>query len=294
VLLDLDVSLEDVFQMFNSDDSARAVLITPSKTRKNLKSQKQISGAIPALDVVKLPASGGDVLEILLSNVFIVENRREALGIISQLDTNSRVVTKAGEVFWGNGLMALGKEKRTSVVSRSRQIREMQEQLHQTQSAIDELDSQIRKQEGELEGLRAEINNQKGKLRQIQQVLEEKNQQATQLNLKVEKLRQSVVWKINQISLLESQLLNGEEEVSALEVVLTALERDSEQAGQKLKELNDQMRSLPLDDLQAQVGHWTTSQAVTARALNDSLRRIAEHTERIEGNRQRQLEEREK
>lgn len=294
VLLDLDVSLEDVFQMFNSDDSARAVLITPSKTRKNLKSQKQISGAIPALDVVKLPASGGDVLEILLSNVFIVENRREALGIISQLDTNSRVVTKAGEVFWGNGLMALGKEKRTSVVSRSRQIREMQEQLHQTQSAIDELDSHIRKQEGELEGLRAEINNQKGKLRQIQQVLEEKNQQATQLNLKVEKLRQSVVWKINQISLLESQLLNGEEEVSALEVVLTALERDSEQAGQKLKELNDQMRSLPLDDLQAQVGHWTTSQAVTARALNDSLRRIAEHTERIEGNRQRQVEEREK
>jgi chromosome segregation protein len=294
VLVDMEVDWDAVFQVLSDDSSARTVILSEGRSKPSKPAQKQLPGAMRLLDVIQMPVKGGEVLQSLIDNVFVVGTRTEALQLSKAMDFGTRIVTLGGDIFWGSGLIVLGKEKRAGIVSRTRQIKELREQTVALTTEVSQLEQTVSTGQQEIEQLRSDLTLAKETARAARRSLDEKKQSVSQSALRVEKLRQSVQWKSSQIEQIRQQMQASGEEITRLKEQLGALEQSASSVNEALREANRELQALPMEEYQTQVSHWTTSQAVSIRAMRDAERRLQEHQGRVQGNLVLQAESREK
>jgi chromosome segregation protein len=88
-----------------------------------------------ASELVRAPAALRPALDALLSSVVVVRSRGAARTLAAGLPPHAKVVTLAGEVFHPAGPVIAGRGEGSATLSRSREIRELQEALRAAQEA---------------------------------------------------------------------------------------------------------------------------------------------------------------
>jgi chromosome segregation protein len=111
---------ETILSYLDSDESGRAMLIPSDALRagEKLKSINHHGVIGVASELVRAESGTGKLLTFLLGQVLVVEDRRTAREILSELPVWGKAVTLKGEVFAGNGIIIAGKENRSTVLSR--------------------------------------------------------------------------------------------------------------------------------------------------------------------------------
>ncbi len=284
VLLQKGASLEDALEKLSSGDNGRAVLLPLEDARQGQSvSAVQEEGCLGvAADLVSCSPEWQPALRLLLGQVLIARDRRSARKLARSLPESARVVTLQGEVFLGNGAVIAGREsKSSSLIGRRRRIEELGSVLSGLQERLKVIEEALVANETALSderNLEKELDNQ---LRQAQSVLTRANQSYQQAALANEQARQRHEYQTRQLSALSAQIAQAEGELQQAEETLAVSIAQGNEFAQVVRDLVHQLNALPLDDLQADMAHWNTAQAVASRAVQDAERRLQEQTDSL-------------
>lgn len=283
---DLDAALTALLQ----GEKGRAVLVPLERARvgESLQSVENEPGVIGiASRLVQVTPALQAVVDLLLGQVLLVENRAVAQRMVESLPPQARVVTLQGEVFLGNGIIIAGRESKnaSTPIGRARRLQELRSALEEKQSHLERVQSELRALESEIARLREQEKEQDKQVREAQQALTRATQSLQQAALEVEQVKQRQEYQKKQLAGLEAQIEKAQTEAAQEAHALQEIGRTVEQTAEQVRLLNRSLSGLPLEELQSEVAHWNTRLAVTQRAVNEAQRRLEEHKQAEESTR---------
>lgn len=296
LIVDDDLEPEKIFQILENAENGRAVLFPLRWLRGEEHYPAPLEDNIigNAVELVSYPSRMTKLVKWLLGKVWIVRDRNTARRLAPHHPSDLRIVTLRGEVFFGSGEVRAGKENRAEIISRPRQLKELGE-------AIDDLKQRMAVGEANL------VDNQKQReaLEQQRRVIEreleetrevEKQQQRDlqKISIQSEQYRQKLNWQQGQQEQISQQIHSSQKELKDLTEQIEELKGKSQQVEADLREKQRLLNNLVLDDLQAQVIHWSTQVSVLERALQDAQRRMKDFQQAIDQNLQQQQSYRER
>ncbi len=288
IWLDENTDPESALNFLEKDEQGRAVLV-PAQWVKNLQKLKETEDSDClgiAADLVKAGTEYQALADLLLGQVLVVKDRAAAKRLHKDLPIQARVVTLKGEVFTGSGVIIAGQDGRTSVVSRPRQKQELEDRVNDLDMKVAKLTRDAESENKKLESTRLSQRDLESQVRQLRSDANAKHSQYQAANLALEQVKQKQEWQKSQLTSLNDQVSNAASELEEIQKTLDANSSRVVAANQKLRELNQAVNELPLDDLQAQVVHWNTSQAVSDRAVKEAARRYDEFVATVNSNRE--------
>lgn len=288
IFLDSTTDPEKALDFLASQDNARAVLY-PSGWANEEKSAKltKMDGMIGvAADLVECQEDLRPIINLLLGQVIIVEDRKSARKILKELPRHGKSVTLSGEVFYGNGAVVAGKENRGSIVARPRQKAELVEQLEKSAHKVSTCKRKIEDAEIEIEGLEEEEKELVLKAKTSDETLRQLIKDYQQKSLVFEQVRQKQEWQQQQLVDKKKLVESTEIEIKKIQEEIKENDLSLSTAREKVTTSSRELGSLLLDELQQEVIHWNTTYAVAERAVNDSKRRLEENSQLLATNSQ--------
>jgi chromosome segregation protein len=283
VLVESGTDPETAIQMLLRADKGRAVLLPLdwARTADEL-APPDMDGCVGiAAQLVKAPDHLNPVICLLLGQVLVVRDRATARKAAVELPVGARVVTLQGEVFHGSGMVVAGPENRSGTIGRPRRIQELQVALSAAEEKVRQVQQTLQALDTDISHRRTRERDLENAMRQAAQAASKASQDHQRAVLEVEQVRQRHEFQSRQQAGLDGQIQRAEQE-------LRQGQAEMEKNGQKITELNEQVREhnrklggIPVEELQAQVVHWNTTAAVAARALKDAERRLSEQHEAI-------------
>lgn len=233
-----------------------------------------------AAGLVGAPPELRPVIDLLLGQVLIVRDRPAARRALSGGTGGMRTVTLAGEVFLASGPVLAGGSGSGSngqtVLGRQRQRRELDESLAETGRQMAASNERVVKLDEDLKALQAE-RERLGRGQFLARQEEEKaSLAADQARLAAEQAAKQVHWHQEQRGRLLGEISRGEDEAAQMAHDLANLETEISQAREHLRQHNNSLAALTVEEFQSQVSYWTTQAAVADRALVDGKSRQRE------------------
>ncbi|MFD0616644.1 chromosome segregation protein SMC [Paenibacillus sp. GCM10027629] len=235
------------------------------------------------VDLVQFDRKYSDMIGSLLGNVVISETLEQANKIAAKCQYRFRVVTLEGDVVNAGGSMTGGSvhKKNTSLLSRNRQIEQLEADIKQTEAQLMKLQAGVKDMKQESNALQQSLE----KLREQRDSkrMEEQRLQAEQKQLEHESRHVN-----EQLSLITQEgdgyAKESNEFVSGREVAVRKLEayqvdeariQQEIQAAESMRKMNESAKEelqSQLTDLKVQAGKWDQEKF----SLQEQLRRVRE------------------
>ncbi len=249
---------------------------------KNKNSVEEIGGEGiigQASEIVSAPPELLPAINFLLGNVFIVENRDNALKIITDLrnakrfanqSPSIRIVTLSGELFYLQGPVKTSSGSKPTLFSRQREIKTISEAGEQVRLRL----GKLKERESEIEQTLAKLKQEENRIEKLMDKQLDKFEKIRiahrQLLLDDEQLRREIEWQENQLSRLVQEIDETEHNIQLALDEASDLEQQEEQIADEIAQLDQQLQNYPLDELQERMTHWKTRSAVVEQALTES------------------------
>jgi len=249
---------------------------------KDLASNAGVIGL--AYEMVGAPPELKKMVSAALGNAWIVKDRETARKIARNGKGDLRAVTLAGEVFLSNGAVIAGREGRGSLISRPRERKELESLVADVENDLDIQNHEITKYETGIKTLRDEesqIHQSHNQAEENSRKLVQKTQKAA---LDLNQMRQQVDWKKQQIELQMKQEQTSSEELLKLEESISLNQKGIQETNAVLRDKNNSLARLSLDEIQSQVFHWNTTVAVSRKAKQEAERRLTDMQSTIDNN----------
>lgn len=281
---------EAAMHLLSQKDDGRAALLPLTWIRETALTDKPtLSGLIDrASNLIKSDKDIQKIINVLLGNTFIVEDRKTAKGAADKISPHAKVVTLDGEIFFGSGTIIAGKENRSAVISRPRQKKELIDSLAQVQSLIVDLDHSRTENDLLLDENNEEIIKLRKKMADLDRETQENQQKNYQANLAYEQSKQRNEWIKNQLNNFDSQILESKQAIIETKELLIKSEEKAESLRSEAKVISQDLNQISIDEIQSKMMHWRTNAAVSERALNEAKRRVEEYDHLLVQNQQRQ------
>jgi len=285
VLYGEGIDTERLLSFLESDESGRAMLIPlvaagSAKARKF--SDPGVLGMAP--DLVKTVDQDRGLVNFLLGRVIIVNDRATARRLVKEIPADGRIVTLRGEVFDGSGVIIAGKENRTGVISRPREKKDLTQQVNTAAVRLADKKKELEEIQNKVTLLRGEKNTLEKSARDAQSNLQQVNSTFAVMERESAKLTQQLEWQNNQINTLVNQVKSAESDIVEIETEIKANDNAIKEHNLTIRGINEQFRGIPIDEIQQQLVHWNTTQAVTERALREGSGRVVEFEQTIAQN----------
>jgi chromosome segregation protein len=224
-----------------------------------------------AADLVKASPGIRPAVDLLLGQVYVVENRQAARRLLAGRSDQLRAVTLQGEIFYASGLVAVasagGKKQGGSSLSRTRQRRESQAQLqaetsHQAELEIDLKNLDLALADHQQRGEQIQLTLEQARVLERQAARE---QDKTRLEL--ERVQEQSGWHTERLKQLQEEFMRGEGRLTEYHQLLSDVENSVVEIQNEIKNFQLELVALPEGDFQEQVAHWRTSHAVAREAV---------------------------
>lgn len=286
IVLDANADPEEIFEYLDLDTNGRTVMI-PTAWAKSVESMKHSKDQ----DVVGVAADllGGNketksILSILLGQVLVVKTRQAARRLINTIPATGRIVTLKGEVFMGSGVVIAGKDKRAGVVGRPRQRRELAEKIESIEGDLDSHETKFEKLKTAIQILRSNRQKEEQDVRQFRQEMENQERLFQTGVRAYDQQNQKNEWQQSQLVMINGEIEKTTQELLELENTITNGVEKINDANAVIREINQQLRGISVDEYQTQVVHWNTSVAVLSRGVADAERRLMEYNQAVNQN----------
>jgi len=286
VVISDDNDLDSALGMLSQGEKGRAVMFLPGHGEPT-QWQPQIDSAClgPVIELIRFPKEMELVVRRALGNVILVKDHETARNLLKDAPKNARLVTLNGEVFWGSGIVVAGLDGRQGVIGRTRQKREIQEELEALDEQVGEARQAAQKLDQQINAARRQEIELEQETRSLAQKVNQAAQMVQQASLAAEQSRQKHEWTRNQIISLDQQIKRSEIDIQEGEKTLEKAAVLVTELSERIREFNRRLNGLPLDELQSQMVHWNTNAAVASRAVQDAARRLDEQTQAVQSGR---------
>ncbi len=280
---------EEAMHLLSQKDKGRAVLLPISWMRDlSLERMPVKDGIISrANEIFKVNPKVQKILDGLLGNTFIVNDRSAAKELVNKISTNSRLVTLDGEIFNGSGPVVAGKENRSTVIARPRQKKELQDQIVVLETQNEEITKKFEQLEKTIAQKKEKNLALRNQLNTAIQHFQEEQKNVQKISLSLEQARQRNEWIKEQLTHSEKQIIQSEQAQKTCINEKKVCEQESAELREKVREISHQLDGIPLDEFQSQVNHWGTNAAVAERAANQAKTRLQEYEQLLDQNQKR-------
>jgi chromosome segregation protein len=226
-----------------------------------------------AANLIKAEAKIKPIIDLLLSQVIVVKDRKTARAIISTRELRKlpgvKVVTLKGEMYHSSGPIVRG-ASRKGLLARPRHQRETKSTLEQSQTLLNEYIEKDSILVQTLDHLRGEEERIKQEYKNAEELEKSANHQLRQHEIQVEKIQRNLEWHEEQKSRSQADIDHELVELSTFKDESEKLKIDSQSLQSELDAKNNEILALPLEELQAENTYWNTNLAVIDRALLDA------------------------
>ncbi len=243
-----------------------------------------------AADLVRVSPELRPVLDVLLGQTWIANDRAGAQRLMqTPVPTGQahplsgvRIVTLAGELFRADGPIQAGSGAVSGTISRPRQRRELQTGLEAIRTHVAETERQIRELDASLTQLRTSERELVTTVQKAQASEEAARTGQREASSAVEAARKQHDWQARQRGTVEKEILQTEENYRQSVKELAQLDNELTRAQETVRTAREALSGLILDDLQAQVAHWTTQAALTTQRVGEAQSRWKERKATVE------------
>lgn len=283
VLLKTDQDVDHALALLESGQTGRAFLLPLSAEGSTkipeVKKSEDCLGL--AVELVHAADEVKQAVQHLLGNTIIVRDRAAARRYRKQYPA-SRVVTLKGEVFRPDGGIQAGRETRGAALGRTRQKRELTEQLDALNSRLASLEKTVDGLNGETASLNSEIARAENNLRDAQARANAAQSAEQQAGLVAESARRQSEWQAGQKATLKDEIRQFESDRENVEIEIEELGVEIEKAQDASRSFNNQLAELALDEMQSQLTYWGARLQVSERTVNDAKSRQQERQQGLQ------------
>ncbi|MBG0783708.1 MAG: chromosome segregation protein SMC [Anaerolineaceae bacterium] len=258
---------------------------TPANNRKDFSKEKGFIGY--ANELVQAEPPYQQLVETLLSDILIVEDRASAFALQPKIQGSQRVVTLNGFVLYANGVLiggqsAAGKrigrtrEKTDLLNDRSRLEEELtakQKELQGLESALEKAITSGKSLTSELRGLEQERNRQRKKFQETRDGYS--------------RLEEQLAWHQDRVTEIVTNSDSANASIQADESKLEQYHTQIDELLAREKQQHEAVNGFQVFDLQQDLNHWQTHQIVTKNALEAARQRQQDHQKRLDDAHQR-------
>jgi len=277
LVLEKNVNLEDILNFLDKGDSGRTVLLPLAEySKSDFSISERSENGQKAYEVIETDKKIQPIIQKLFMNVYLVKDRNEARQLLRKRKGEYRVVTLKGEVFNSNGTVIAGREIRVKSLSRKREMKDLDKTLISKQEELIKLDTKLLKLRNQIENKKEELSKIIELQEKCAQVQSLNNKTYNEISLNIEQIKNKIKWQEDQIGSLNDQITKSitskAEFMHESEEVFAQIQLNQK----KLEEFFEQLKSLPLDDLQQEFYASHTSKAVEEQVvlnLNNQIQR---------------------
>ena len=283
ILLEDSANLEGILTLLENGEKGKAVLIAMDSVRP-YEGNASIShpGILSTgLDAVEAEGKLQNFLRILLENVYIARSRKDARDISRLIPVWGRVVTMQGEVFYGNGAVAAGRETRVNLLSRPREKQTLVDSLAQIGLTYQKLTGELKNLEEELEVVQKQLSAITEEVQAGEKSIQVQKSNWQQASLHKEQAAQKLNWIQDQTRDYQTDLQKINEELMLQKEKSSQNDLELKQFRDETTATRDLVKAITLDELQLQFTHWTTQAAVIEQTFLQSKKRLNEKEEAI-------------
>ena len=285
VIFQSDSEIENAITLLNKSQSGRATILPANRLISlgeiTLPKDGDFLGL--ACDLVKIVPEFRSVVDYLLGRVIVVTNRKAAVMLIGNIQKDLKIVTLAGEVFYASGPVQAGKQSNAGILGRTRQKREIQEELYKKEKLVEQVKVAIQKNVQKIDSIQGKLNKDDDELQKTLPLLELNRNVERKAKDDLETAKRNLEWQSGQSASIK-------EEIETANSNLQALDLDILKVGDEIKIYQETARTqmsflagLNITDLSEQVAYWSTQLAVAGRARSDAQNRRTERLQVFNG-----------
>jgi len=281
VIFQSDSEIEKAITLLNESQSGRATILPANR----LISLGEITLPIDsdciglACDLVKIVPEYRSVVDYLLGRVIIVTNRKAAVKLISGIQKDLRLVTLTGEVFYASGPIQAGKQSNTGILGRTRQKREIQEELYKNEKLVEEVKVALKKIVQKIDSIQEKLNKDDHEFQKTLSLLELTRSGERKAKDDLESAKRNLEWQEGQSSSIKEEIETAISNLQALDLAILKVGDEIKIFQETARTQTNFLAGLNITEFSEQVAYWSTQLAVAGRAQNDAQNR---RTERLQ------------
>lgn len=289
VLLDID-EWENIMTLLNQDQNGRAVLLSESSYGDIPYSEKFAAdeSLIPLISVVNFSEEMHSIVIRVFSGVWLADSRKRAMELQPQLQPGQRIVTMEGDLFRADGSAVSGSEGKQKILSRTREINELELNKTQIVSIIQSFEEKINSADKEISLLRERLKSHQNERTKVQSSAVELQKKLNQLAVEKEKQTQSAAFQRQRIVDTKSQIEKDRKQIQEISGQINNLEKSRDSFQTEIKQIQDQINKIQIGELQDQVQHWNVNCAVLRKSIAEMESRIKDNFSENEKNQRKQ------
>lgn len=278
ILYDSNLSIDLALDIL-LENAARGILFPINGHKTNLVNiSQETPGYIGrASELVQVASKFREILDALLGNVLVVDDRKSARNLLQSGIPGFNVVTLKGEVFNSNGAIVIGTEGKSTVLSHSRRKREATSSIQKSERQLVMVDREIADIQAKTTTLIHQESAIQEELEEINRSIEQYSLNLSRENQKQGQIAKEIGWLKEQLQTINQQITQARLEISNSENELEIIKADIQKAEREIYAQEEHLKGQEATEYQEQLVHWNAIVQITERAINDANKRRAEH-----------------
>ena len=278
VICQSNSEIENAIDLLESSKSGRATLLPTDRliSLGEIKIPQDNDCLGLACDLVKIIPEFRSVVDYLLGRVIVVTDRQVASKLISSIQKDLKIVTLAGEVFYASGPVQIGKQSNTGILGRTRQKREIQEELYKKEKQKDQISSAIHEIVQKITSSQIKLNKDDENYGKILSLLEINRNIERKAKEDLESAKRNFDWKTSQSDSMKEEIETANSQIYKLNMDLQIVEDELKILRESARTQESLLVGLNITEFSEQVAYWSTQLAVVSRALSDAQNRRVE------------------
>ena len=152
LILDQSMQLNSILALIQGGGDAHSILLPKALIKENgVKKSAPISGCRPILEFVRSTPEYQPILNVLLTDTYVLENENELEIVLSKMTSQQKIVLKDGGIFYGNGVISIGGTNSEFIFKRENEIEDLRHAMEdlQEKSSAFEKEAQLLKKTGQ-------------------------------------------------------------------------------------------------------------------------------------------------
>jgi chromosome segregation protein len=276
VVVKESIDVQKSLASLENDPTGRTAIIHQPKTQhaaaSSLNHPKIVARAI---DRVKFPANYQQIVELLLGNVYIIQDRSDAREIM-EAAAGVILVTLKGEVFYPDGRVIGGRQGKNNQLARPRQQLDLRNQVERLLPLLDETNQDLDEKQAEMDALLQERKRLQAAKSELDAAVNLSSAEAQRAQINLEKATRQLEWTLTQIGAFDTEMSQAARTIEELTSQAAAELEKTSQIAEQMKKLQQADALINLEDPRRELAYLQTTHAVNQRAVDELRKRINE------------------
>lgn len=242
-----------------------------------------------ANELVSVPTDYQHVINSLLKDVIVVDNKADALGLIANGVKYKKIVTLEGDLFLSNGVVYLGKGSKEFKVGVSRQKEELNVLISENTQYLNKQQNEIDEQRKQYQISMSQYKENEQAVADLKQRISEIKRQISHKELGEGGIADQIAWLNNQIDVADKKIVDTQASIAKIQADNKAINLEIEKIDLAEKTLRNRISEYPINDLRSQLHEYETELAIS----NESFKHAKELLEFLQSNLQDDLKKKE-